>query len=31
MYGSGLQRMTDAIKLTAAGKGDEMDPAKRTL
>jgi len=31
MYGAGLQRMADAIKLTSAGKGDEMNPAKRTL
>jgi hypothetical protein len=28
---SGLQRMKDALQLIAAGKGDERDPAKRTL
>jgi hypothetical protein len=30
-YGSGLARMKDAQLLIAAGKGNETDPAKRTL
>ena len=30
-YGSSLQRMTDALRLIADGRGDETDPAKRVL
>ena len=30
-YGSGLQRMKDALRLIADGRGDETDPAKLAL
>ena len=30
-YGSGLQRMKDALRLIADGRGDETDPAKLHL